>query len=130
MKEAPAWTPPWLYPHILWSGLRGLLVVLPLSANVLRGGLHYLMPFQYQVHIMPLVTISQGKIGYLHLAAMQASNQAQFEREAYEYIADKEGMILDVRFNKGGNIADTLPSVAVSTATGLPAGACPTTSPA
>ncbi len=33
--------------------------------QVLRGGLHYLMPIQYVVHVMPLVTISQGKIGYI-----------------------------------------------------------------
>jgi uncharacterized membrane protein YqiK len=33
--------------------------------NVLRGGLHYLMPIQYVVHSMPLVTIAQGKIGYI-----------------------------------------------------------------
>jgi len=33
--------------------------------KVLRGGLHYLMPIQYVVHMMPLVTIPQGKIGYI-----------------------------------------------------------------
>jgi uncharacterized membrane protein YqiK len=33
--------------------------------DVLRGGLHYLAPFQYKVHIAPLVTIPQGKIGYI-----------------------------------------------------------------
>src|SRR5512133_4185062 len=33
--------------------------------QVLRGGLHYLMPVQYVVHIAPLVTIPQGKIGYI-----------------------------------------------------------------
>ena len=33
--------------------------------DVLRGGLHYLMPIQYVVHIAPLVTIPQGKIGYI-----------------------------------------------------------------
>jgi uncharacterized membrane protein YqiK len=33
--------------------------------DVLRGGLHYLMPIQYRVHIAPLVTIPQGRIGYL-----------------------------------------------------------------
>src|SRR6185436_12110021 len=32
---------------------------------VLRGGLHYLLPFQYSVTRVPLVTITQGKIGYL-----------------------------------------------------------------
>ncbi len=50
--------------------------------DVLRGGLHYLIPIQYVVHIAPLVTIAQGKIGYLFardgepLSAMQvlASN--------------------------------------------------------
>jgi uncharacterized membrane protein YqiK len=33
--------------------------------KVLRGGLHYLMPIQYVVHTAPLVTIPQGKIGYV-----------------------------------------------------------------
>ena len=33
--------------------------------TVLRGGIHYLMPVQYVVHIAPLVTITQGKIGYI-----------------------------------------------------------------
>lgn len=45
--------------------------------DVLRGGLHFLVPIQYVVHIAPLVTIAQGKIGYLFardgepLSAMQ-----------------------------------------------------------
>src|SRR5262245_43725644 len=33
--------------------------------NVLRGGLHWLPPFQYRVHITPLVTIPQGQMGYV-----------------------------------------------------------------
>ena len=33
--------------------------------KVLRGGVHYLMPLQYVVHTAPLVTIPQGKIGYI-----------------------------------------------------------------
>ena len=33
--------------------------------KVLRGGLHYLVPIQYVVHTAPLVTIPQGKIGYI-----------------------------------------------------------------
>ncbi len=51
--------------------------------DVLRGGLHYLIPIQFSVHIAPLVTIPQGKIGYIFardgepLSAMQvlASNE-------------------------------------------------------
>jgi uncharacterized membrane protein YqiK len=33
--------------------------------NVLRGGIHFRTPLMYKVHVMPLVTISQGKIGYV-----------------------------------------------------------------
>ena len=33
--------------------------------GMLRGGLHYLMPIQYTVHVLPLVTIPQGRIGYI-----------------------------------------------------------------
>jgi uncharacterized membrane protein YqiK len=33
--------------------------------NVLRGGWHVLTPFQYRIHTVPLVTIPQGKIGYI-----------------------------------------------------------------
>jgi len=33
--------------------------------KVLRGGLHYLIPIQYVVHMASLVTIPQGKIGYI-----------------------------------------------------------------
>src|SRR5262245_13857710 len=33
--------------------------------GLLRGGLHYLLPIQFDVHIVPLVTIPQGKIGYV-----------------------------------------------------------------
>jgi tricorn protease len=51
---------------------------------------------------------SGGKIGYLHIPAMSGGDQARFEREAYEYILGKEAMIMDVRFNRGGNISDTL----------------------
>ena len=51
---------------------------------------------------------SGNKIGYLHISAMGYSNQTQFEREAYEYMVGKEAMVIDVRFNAGGNIADTL----------------------
>ncbi len=47
------------------SGLIALNGEAGYQPQVLRGGLHYLMPVQYIVHSMPLVTISQGKIGYI-----------------------------------------------------------------
>jgi uncharacterized membrane protein YqiK len=37
------------------------------QAEVLRGGLHFgLWRFQYRIHKLPLVTVPQGKIGYIY----------------------------------------------------------------
>ncbi len=47
------------------SGLIALNGEAGFQPKVLRGGLHYLMPIQYVVHTMPLITIPQGKIGYI-----------------------------------------------------------------
>ena len=33
--------------------------------DVIRGGIHFRTPLMYKVHVMPLVTIPQGKIGYV-----------------------------------------------------------------
>lgn len=47
------------------SGLIALDGEAGFQPYVLRGGWHFLTPFQYRVHRMPLVTITQGKIGYV-----------------------------------------------------------------
>src|SRR5215475_8592410 len=47
------------------SGLIALNGEAGFQPYVLRGGWHLLTPFQYRVHRMPLVTIPQGKIGYV-----------------------------------------------------------------
>ncbi len=44
-----------------------------------------------------------GRIGYLHLNAMGPNDIATFAREFYANI-DREGLIIDVRRNRGGNI--------------------------
>ena len=56
----------------LWSGrgsIRSGLIALNHEAGfqpeVLRGGVHFFTPFQYRLHIEPLVTIPQGRIGYV-----------------------------------------------------------------
>lgn len=46
---------------------------------------------------------SQGRMGYLHLRAMTRDDIADFAREFYAQ-TDREGLIVDVRFNGGGNI--------------------------
>jgi uncharacterized membrane protein YqiK len=67
-----------------WSGkgsVKGGLIALQGEAGyqpqILRGGLHYLMPIQYVVHMAPLVTISQGKIGYIFARDGKLLNPAQ-----------------------------------------------------
>ena len=47
------------------SGLIALEGEAGYQPHVLRGGWHFLKPFQYRVHKMPLVTIPQGEIGYV-----------------------------------------------------------------
>ena len=47
------------------SGLIALRGEAGFQPWVLRGGMHWLMPLQYRVHRMPLVTITQGSIGYV-----------------------------------------------------------------
>ncbi|HEX8833760.1 MAG TPA: SPFH domain-containing protein [Abditibacteriaceae bacterium] len=49
----------------LKSGFIALAGEAGYQPNVLRGGIHLLTPFQFGVHTAPLVTITQGKIGYV-----------------------------------------------------------------
>ncbi|MEM7327690.1 MAG: S41 family peptidase [Pseudomonadota bacterium] len=46
---------------------------------------------------------SDGAVGYLHLRAMGASDAASFARDFFEHF-DKDGLIIDVRGNSGGNV--------------------------
>ncbi|HET7790621.1 MAG TPA: S41 family peptidase [Gemmatimonadales bacterium] len=46
---------------------------------------------------------SHGAIGYVHLRAMGGGDMAQFERDFYPSF-NRQGMIIDVRHNNGGNI--------------------------
>jgi tricorn protease len=44
-----------------------------------------------------------GRLGYLHLRAMTVADMASFVREFYANV-EREGLIIDVRRNRGGNI--------------------------
>jgi len=46
---------------------------------------------------------SNGRIGYLHLRAMGPGDVADFAKDFYAQL-DKEALVIDVRFNNGGNI--------------------------
>ncbi|MCB0826434.1 MAG: PD40 domain-containing protein [Armatimonadetes bacterium] len=51
---------------------------------------------------------SGGKLTYVHIAGMGGGNMRQFNFEAWQYVQGKEGVIIDVRENGGGNISDAL----------------------
>lgn len=51
---------------------------------------------------------SNGRLAYIHIPGMLADNQAKFEHELYEQMVGRDGIVIDVRFNTGGNISDTL----------------------
>ncbi|WP_423186474.1 S41 family peptidase [Alishewanella sp. d11] len=56
-----------------------------------------------QSNLEKVTTASDGKFGYLHLYAMGSGDIASFAREFYAQF-QKEGLIIDVRRNRGGNI--------------------------
>lgn len=52
-------------------------------------------------------SLSGGKIGYVHIRSMSRGPLRRFENEIDQYW-DKNGMIIDIRFNGGGNIDQEL----------------------
>ncbi len=81
----------------LKSGLIALNGEAGYQPEILRGGLHYLIPIQYVVHVMPLVTISQGKIGYVFARDGKQLDPAQVLASNAEVIdfEDVEGFLLN-----------------------------------
>jgi uncharacterized membrane protein YqiK len=59
------------------SGLIALKGEAGYQPAVLRGGVHFFFPLQYRVHILPLVTIPQGSIGYVFARDGQALSPTQ-----------------------------------------------------
>jgi tricorn protease len=52
--------------------------------------------------------LSNGKVGYLHIQSMNGPSLEKFRRELFASNLDKPGLIIDVRFNGGGNIHEQL----------------------
>jgi tricorn protease len=52
--------------------------------------------------------ISNGKLGYLHIQAMDESSFLEFEQQLYNVGYGKEGLVIDVRDNGGGSTTDHL----------------------
>ena len=52
--------------------------------------------------------LSNGKLGYIHIPSMDDAGMDQFVRALYSDNQDKEAIVLDVRYNGGGNTHDQL----------------------
>lgn len=51
--------------------------------------------------------LSGGRAGYLHIPDMQAYGFSEFHR-AWRSEVDRDGLVIDVRFNRGGNVSQIL----------------------
>src|SRR6185312_5617864 len=56
--------------------------------------------------------LSGGRVGYLHIKAMDGPALARFRKELAEF-RHKEGLVIDERFNGGGNIEQELLAILV-----------------
>ena len=56
--------------------------------------------------------LSKGRVGYIHIANMKLRDFQRAFSETFGQFADKEAIVIDVRFNGGGNLHDQLISMA------------------
>ena len=56
--------------------------------------------------------LSGGRVGYIHIRAMDQPSLRRFEKELREY-RNKEAMVIDQRWNGGGNIEQELLAILV-----------------
>lgn len=83
---------------------RGRETLAALVAPVSAGGSRRLRYGHWvQAKIAQVDELSNGELGYLHLEAMGGRDIASFARDFYAQL-DKDGIIIDVRGNRGGNI--------------------------
>jgi len=73
------------------------------------GRLRPLLYEQWLEHNRQMVEkLSDGKLGYLHIQAMDESSFLEFEQQLYNVGYGKEGLVIDVRDNGGGSTTDHL----------------------
>jgi tricorn protease len=74
--------------------------------------------------------LSGGRVGYVHIRAMDQPSLAKFKKEVAEF-RHKEGLVIDVRWNSGGDIDQELLAILVQRPYGVwqPRGVEPTERP-
>ncbi|MCA8935564.1 MAG: PD40 domain-containing protein [Planctomycetes bacterium] len=64
-------------------------------------GLYYDRWVQFQRDLVE--RLSDGRLGYVHIQAMNGPSLADFKHELGDEMLDKEGVVIDVRYNGGGS---------------------------
>ncbi|MEI9904329.1 MAG: hypothetical protein WDN06_10380 [Asticcacaulis sp.] len=78
----------WSAKGSVTSGLIALKGEAGFQPRVLRGGYHFFFPFQFRLHVQPLVTIPQGQVGYVFARdgiALEATQTLARNVEATDY---------------------------------------------
>lgn len=94
------------------DNLRSVVTIKP-GANAQRTALEYQAFIENQRKMVD--KLSEGKLGYLHIAAMDKPSLDKFLREIRTEGEGKKGMIIDVRFNGGGSTAVDVLGVLIKT---------------
>ncbi|MGH2508977.1 MAG: PDZ domain-containing protein, partial [Ktedonobacteraceae bacterium] len=105
-------------PHALLVNQAGQEVQLTIEAvdtqeirSVSVKALSHEQPLRYRAwveHNRALVhKLSEGRVGYIHIPDMQAPGFAEFHR-SYLVEYDAPGLLIDVRWNRGGNVSGLL----------------------
>ena len=94
-------------------GKKGEDVVLkPISGDAL-GSLAYNDWVEGRRHLVD--SLSGGRLAYIHIPAMSGSRLEKFKEELVSIAESKDGLVIDVRNNGGGNIAVHLLGILVKT---------------
>lgn len=107
---------------------RTISIVVNDKASAVGGKTYYVKPVASEQRMRYLDWVEQnrlyvekasgGRLGYLHLAAMMNSDMNDFIKQ-YFYQRNKEGFVIDSRFNNGGNIQDMVNRILNSSLTGF-----------
>ena len=94
------------------DGVRSTVTIKP-GANALRTALEYQAFIENERKMVE--KLSEGRLGYLHIAAMDKPSLDKFLREIRTEGEGKKGIIIDVRFNGGGSTAVDVLGVLIKT---------------
>lgn len=81
-----------------------------ITYGAISGGEHSQLRYQQWVEMnrRHVEKATNGKVSYIHIRGMGGGDRTRFFEEFMEYKQGRQGMIIDVRFNGGGNISDSL----------------------